>query len=252
MNLAVRTYFWQHGHLRRVEDVHKDRTHFFPGPERLSLHRRTVLSNRCLLSTNANIPSSLFINKKQTLLMKILLFTLGLLCRRVSVEPKATFMFRDRVKSDQIYKLIYQAPRTSKIEVSLIDAEGRTMISTRDPYSVLYSKMKSEGEITVSVRNYGKKVVDFGYRCPDVNKEMQGALGPIKDVDQVAELQSVLESIIKTQRLHIRKHEQHATMVAVSRKWITRLLVFETFFFLGVLYFLHKDMIKMFESKRKV
>lgn len=187
--------------------------------------------------------------------MNILLFAACLVCRKVELEPNGMFTFKDRVRGgstgkEGMYKLVYQAPKSSRIDLTVLGTNGETILNTRDPYSVLYSRFEEDGEVTVIVRNRGRKAIKFGYRCPDVNKEVQGALGPIKDVDQVAELQNVLETIIQSQRLHIKKHEQHAEMVSVSRKWVTRLLVFETLFFLGVLYFLHKDMLKMFETKR--
>lgn len=184
--------------------------------------------------------------------MKILLFVAGLLCRRLMLEPKETFTFMSSVAKDMLYKLVYQSSRGAKIRVSVFSPENELMISTREPRTVLYSRMSSDGMVKVVVKNESRKPITFGYRCPDVNKEIQGALGPIKDVDQVVELQNVLENIIQTQRVHIKKHEQHAAMVAVSRKWVTRLLIFETAFFLGVLYFLHKDMLKMFETERSV
>lgn len=183
--------------------------------------------------------------------MKILLLAMGILCRRVKLEPKEQFSFRDKVTANQMYKFMYQAPRTSKIELTIFDTKGRPMIRTRDPYSVLYSKISEDGEIVISVKNNSTKGINFGYRCPETNKKAQGGLGPIS-VELVSELQDVLETIIQAQRVHIKKHEEHARMVAGSRTWITRLLIFETLFFTSVLYFLHKDMLKMFETKRDV
>ncbi|CAD26269.1 ENDOPLASMIC RETICULUM MEMBRANE PROTEIN [Encephalitozoon cuniculi GB-M1] len=183
--------------------------------------------------------------------MKVLLLAIGILCRRTKLEPKEQFVFRDKVTADQIYKFMYQAPRTSKIELAIFDTKGRQMIKTRDPYSVLYYKISEEGEIVISVKNNSSKVINFGYRCPDTNQRAQGGLGPIS-VELVSELQDVLETVIQAQRVHIKKHEEHARMVAGSRRWVTRLLVFETLFFTGVLYFLHRDMLKMFETKREV
>ncbi|ADM11258.1 putative endoplasmic reticulum membrane protein [Encephalitozoon intestinalis ATCC 50506] len=183
--------------------------------------------------------------------MKVLLFAIGVLCRRIKLEPKEQFVFRDKVTANQMYKFMYQAPRSGKIEMTVFDTKGRQMIKTRDPYSVLYSKMNEDGEIVISVKNNSSKGINFGYRCPDTSKKAQGDLGPIS-VDLVSELQEVLETIIQAQRVHIKKHEEHARMVAGSRKWVTRLLIFETLFFTGVLYFLHKDMLKMFETKREV
>lgn len=183
--------------------------------------------------------------------MKVLLFAIGVLCRRIKLEPKEQFTFRDKVVANQMYKFMYQTPRTSKIELTMFDTKGRQMIKTRDPYSVLYSEIPEDGEIVISVKNNSSKGMKFGYRCPDTNKKSQGGLGPIS-VDLVSELQNVLETVVQAQRVHIKKHEEHARMVAGSRKWVTRLLIFETLFFTGVLYFLHKDMLKMFETKREV
>jgi hypothetical protein len=182
----------------------------------------------------------------------LFLFVACILCRRVSIKQRDAFSFKDRVAKDQIYKLVYRVPENSKISILFLDPLGRTISATNDTSATLYSRMSHEGFVTIRVRNQGSMPVHFSYRCPDVDKEVYGTLGPIKDVDQVAELQNILESVIQRQREHIKKHEQHAHMVKASRSWATRLLILEVIFFVGVLYFLHRDMLKLFESKRSV
>ncbi|KHN70060.1 hypothetical protein CWI42_030750 [Ordospora colligata] len=187
--------------------------------------------------------------------MKIFLFVIGIMCRRINLEPKGTFTFRDKVASGAPYSLSFQASRgdkgSQKSLITVLDPTGKQMVASKDPYSVYHFRMKHAGEVTVSVKNNSSKEMPFVYRRIEHINQTQNNSGPINN-ELVSELQNVLETIIQTQRAHIKKHEEHGMMVAKSRRRITLLLVFETVFFTSVLLFLHKRMLKMFESKRDV
>ncbi|KAH9411877.1 hypothetical protein HK407_03g06300 [Ordospora pajunii] len=187
--------------------------------------------------------------------MKIILFVIGIMCRRIKLEPRGNFTFRDKVASGVPYSLSFQTSRgekgSQKSLITMLDPMGKQMVTSKDPYSVYHFRMKHAGEVTVSVKNNSSKEMPFVYRRIEHTNQKQDSSGPINN-ELVSELQNVLEAIIQTQRAHIKKHEEHGTMVIKSRRRITLLLVFETVFFASVLLFLHKRMLKMFEGKRGV
>ncbi|KAF9764215.1 hypothetical protein NGRA_0736 [Nosema granulosis] len=182
--------------------------------------------------------------------MKIL-FLIGLaFCRYVVLEPKEVFTFKDKATKDTMYKFIYRAFDSSNVGVAVYDPNMFKITTSDDPYGVIYTKLNSDGFITIRVTNPTKQTMKFGYKCPDVDKELQGPLGPIKDVDSVGELQSCLENIIKTQRTHIKKYQKHTEMLDRSRKWVFKLVLLEIVSSAAIMYYLHKSTLDMFNKKK--
>lgn len=179
------------------------------------------------------------------------LFLVGLtFCRYVTLGPKEVFTFKDRATKDSMYKFIYRAFDSTSVNVSIFDPNLTKITTTDDPYGVIYTRLNSDGYITIRVANPTKETMKFGYKCPDVDKELQGPLGPIKDVDSVGELQSCLENIIKTQRAHIISYQKHTEMLDRSRKWVFKLVIVEIVSSAVIMYFLHKSTLDMFNKKK--
>lgn len=182
--------------------------------------------------------------------MKFLLFLVSLLARKIKIKGYETFTIKDNVTKGQLYKYVINAHEEANITTKLIDPMGREIVSSDDVDCVLHTKIAADGQVKIEVTNWSGKATYIWYRCPDVNKELYGALGPIKDVDLVAELQRVLETVIHSQRNHIKKHELHIKMVEGSRKWVSRVVLLEVIFSCGIIYFLHRRTLNMFEKKR--
>ncbi|EOB11929.1 endoplasmic reticulum membrane protein [Nosema bombycis CQ1] len=182
--------------------------------------------------------------------MRFLFLVAVVICRYVEIGSKETFIFKDVVTKDNMYKFIYRAFDSSSVYLSIFDSNLKKIIDTTDPYGVLYTKSNIDGYITIRVTNPHKEVMKFGYKCPDVKKELQGPLGPIKDVDTVNELQSVLQSIIQTQRDHIRSYQSHSQMLDKSRRWVFRLVILEIVSSIIIMYYLHKSTLDMFSKKK--
>ncbi|EEQ82134.1 hypothetical protein NCER_101210 [Vairimorpha ceranae BRL01] len=181
--------------------------------------------------------------------MNILFYSICFFCRYVELEPLETLTMKDRVKNNTMYKFIYNTFGAKSVEVTLFDDLKRTIGKYTKTNGVIFTRLSSTGFLTIEIKNKNPEKIKFGYRCPDVNKEVQGALGPIKDEDAVAELLSVLENNILSQRRQIEKYENHFNLVTKSKTWVFRFVLFEIFTSIGILYYLHKNTLKMFEKK---
>ncbi|WUR02417.1 transmembrane EMP24 domain-containing protein [Vairimorpha necatrix] len=181
--------------------------------------------------------------------MNILFFFIFSLCRYVEINPKDSLFMKLKVTKDEMFKFIYNTFGNNKVNVVVYDNMDRKIGQYVKSSGVVYTKPLISGHFKIEIFNKSKEKMKFGYRCPDVNKEMQGALGPIKDVDAVSELISVLENNISAQRRQFAKYENHFELVKKSKSWVYRFVIFEIFTSLAIMYYLHKNTIKMFERK---
>ncbi|KAK6091004.1 hypothetical protein P3W45_000249 [Vairimorpha bombi] len=181
--------------------------------------------------------------------MNLIIYFVISLCRYVELAPKETLTIKDKVTRDTMYKFIYNTFGAKKVLVEMFDPLKRRIGNYKKGSGVIFTKPSHNGLVQIKITNPNSTMMKFGYRCPDVNKEFHGVLGPIKDVDAVSELLIVLENNIKSQRRQLEKYEKHFAMVKKSKKWVFRFVVFEIVSSIIVMYYLHKSTLKMFEKK---
>lgn len=181
--------------------------------------------------------------------MNFFLYLVLSFCRYVELNPKEVLTIKDKVIKDTMYKFIYNTFGAKKVTVEFFDTLQRKIGNYTKGSGVIYTRPSHDGLVLIKITNPNSNLMKFGYKCPDVNKEIQGALGPIKDVDAVGELLSVLENNIKSQRRQILKYEDHFKLVRNAKKWVFRFVMFEIASSIGIMYYLHRSTLKMFEKK---
>lgn len=181
--------------------------------------------------------------------MKFFLFTLIIFCRYVEIKPRTALSFKDRVKKDTTYKFIYNTFGARENKIELFDNFNRTIGIYHRSSGVVFVDQKYDGFITIKVYNPNNEIMKFGYRCPDVDKETQGALGPYKDKDSVAELLRVLEENVKSQKRQLENFEGHKKLVSKARNMISIFLFFEIILSGLIMWYTHSTTLKMFEKK---
>lgn len=189
--------------------------------------------------------------KNNLFVCPMLLFFLSLfLCRQIEIQGSSVFEFGDFVTPGNIYKFKYSSPED--VEIALYDPMDRFIYSEVSRAGNLFTKTTTSGKIKIKVKNLSKESMVFSYKCPDPNKEIIGHLGYIKDADAVSDLVKMLDKFTEDQLKQLKRTKEHYELVKKSRKWSRALIMFEIILSTVGIYFIHKDFVKMFESKENL
>ncbi|EPR79504.1 hypothetical protein SLOPH_1211 [Spraguea lophii 42_110] len=170
----------------------------------------------------------------------------------VDIYPHETFTFEDHISKAQLYKFEFFEHGNEKIKVTVKDSLGRVYDTFNNNYISSHMNIKKPTTLHYTVENPHDKKIQFFFRCPDVNKEIVGALGHIEEIDVIADLEDTLRDSIKHQRNHLNNQKQHLEMARKNSRFIKFILILEIIFCLGVVYYLHDDVIRIFERRQKV
>lgn len=178
------------------------------------------------------------------------LHLLSALCRFLSLNPNEQFVFYDDVEQPGVYKFIFDIRQRSSLVI--YDPSGQKAYETTQQNGSVYINIVTPGLVKIVASNLSDKVCKFSYKAPDTNKEVTGYLGYVGEEDLIGELTTILDRLVDQQNVHISNTYKHYEMVKRSRTWIRLLVVFELILTAIAVYFMHKDFISMFETKRKL
>lgn len=182
------------------------------------------------------------------MLLYFILFASAVLARQLTIEPQKSFSFLEQVDRDNLFKFIYSTKGSPVVTIR--GPEGEDVFTATAQNSTLYTKSVPGGRFKITIENKSSESMVFNYKCPDPNKEMQGHLGYVKDTDLVNDLARVLDDLVVGQEKNLERTFEHQQMVSRSRSWAKYVLSIEFILTAAIVYYLHKDFIRMFEQKQ--
>ncbi|KAI5149089.1 p24 family protein beta-1 [Enteropsectra breve] len=180
-----------------------------------------------------------------------LLSLLSLVCaRKIIIRPHEELVFYENVKKDEIFKLIYHTK--SELKCSFFSPGGEQIFAKISRNGTVYTKAMVDGRVKLCFENKSGHEVPIYYKCPDVNKEVQGHLGYIKDTDLVSDLSKCCKELLAEQSKLIDRTTAQLALVKKTRHWSRILTLFEFILTAGSIYFLHQDFLSIFERKQSL
>lgn len=168
--------------------------------------------------------------------------------REIIIAPQSSLVFMEAMESGKVFKLVYKS--NMPVHVTVTDPEGRDIVEQTDREGTIYTGIDVSGRIKTTIQNLSKERCTCSFVCPDVNKEVSGHVGYVKDIDMVSELARSLDDLLFGQKQLIARTLQHQGMVTQTRFWANMLMSFEFVLTAIMIYILHKDFIAMFEKKQ--
>lgn len=173
-------------------------------------------------------------------------------CEMIKLKPRSSFSLQQGFEAGKLIKFQFNEENGLVPYVHVKNEKKEIIASYRQRSATLHAKAQVSTNITFSIANQTNNPMNVWFTLPDVSKEVQGPLGPINDSDIVSELKYVLENIILSQRKHLQRQVEHENLLKSSKRLMTFLLIFEGLFCAGVVYYLHRETIKLFENKRRI
>lgn len=174
------------------------------------------------------------------------------LCEMITLKPRKSFSIRQEFEEGKLIKFQFNEENGLVPYVSVKNENKEIIASYRQRNAVLHTKANKPTVLTFSIMNQTNNAMNIWFALPNVLKEVQGPLGPINETDIVADLKYTLENIILSQRKHLEKQLEHEKILRYSKRLMTFLLIFEGLFCISVVYYLHLEIIKLFEKKRRI
>lgn len=170
--------------------------------------------------------------------------------RLIGIDGNKELIFYEEVEEGGIFKFIFKT--TSDLLIEIRDPDDKKMFVTESKEGTIFTKVKTGGNVKIIAKNLGLKPMGLEYKCPDIKKEMIGRMGYTKETDLVDDLAYLLDELIVEQDSFLEKTKYHQHIIKKSRKWAQILNFIEIVLCVIIGYFLHKDFIKMFETKRTI
>ncbi|TBU07847.1 hypothetical protein CWI38_0687p0010 [Hamiltosporidium tvaerminnensis] len=180
------------------------------------------------------------------------IFLVSILAGEVKIPPNGRLHFEDSAKQNQLYKFEFYESSGKPVHVIIVDNRQRKIAEWNTQYAVMHTKAQNATTYDFIIRNPNKAEVSVFFRCPDVKKELHGALGPIEDVDYVAAFEELLKNDVVSYRNYSKKQKQHSEMVSKSRIWIIVLMIGEIAFSIAIIRYLHVMTTSYFNQRIKM
>lgn len=183
--------------------------------------------------------------------MKIIFLVIPLIfSRQIIIAPRKELVFLEEMEENSMFKFIFKSK--SNIQLNIEDLNNKKIYSTIGRQGTLYTRINTPGNIKITAMNLSSEPIEFDYKCPDIDKEMIGHFGYVKDSNLVGDLSYLLDDLIQGQNEFLQKMELHSKIIQKSRKWAQILSCIEFLLTLLLGYFLHKSFINMFEQKTNI
>lgn len=182
--------------------------------------------------------------------MWFFLFVLSVQAQQITIPEREELVMYEVVSTNMIFKFAFDTGST--MSLALYDPNSHPIYKAENLSGTIYLSPESAGRIKMVIKNNSSRPSRFVYRCPDVNKEVQGNIGFITDTDVVGEMSYVFDNLAEKQSEFLKRTVEYEAIVSRTRFWI-KLLMFAEFVMASVgMYVMHKDLLAMFEKKQSI
>ncbi|KRH95226.1 hypothetical protein M153_110003497 [Pseudoloma neurophilia] len=169
------------------------------------------------------------------------------------MAPNNDEVFYENIKAGVQYRLEYSTDSGDALLCNIIDNRGRIIGEWNTSYTVVHFKAEDDMSFTLTFKNLNNKAVKLKLQVPDLDNESTDAVvTSAANIQSVYEFERRLKSIILkttdyTERMNIFSEKMNAY------KWKIRIFMGLELIFCGcMIYFLHRDTVRLFDRRRKV
>lgn len=176
-----------------------------------------------------------------------------ILCLNFEIPSGGSEIFEENIKAGTLYKLEYNSDTNESILLNIIDNAGNVLDEWNTSFNVVHFKPKNDISITMTFKNLNNKTIKLKLNVPDLDNESTDAnVSGVSNIQSVHELEQNLKSIIIKTSDYTEKMKIFSNKMA-SYKWKIRVFMgLELLFCAGMIYFLHKNTVGLFERRRKI
>ncbi|KAF7683104.1 hypothetical protein TCON_1683 [Astathelohania contejeani] len=181
----------------------------------------------------------------------LFLFFIQIFSYRVTIKPNSKFEVEQTFAKGDRFKLEYQVESHGNALTELRDPRFRMIGSFKEDYNVMYSEATEEGPFSVIFYNVSRSDIKVYFVFENV---LENTIDPYggSEFEVLENFERALKENINSQSKHISRQEKHNRLAKKSKKWVRTVMIFEAIFSMAMIYFLHKQTIRLFDKKTRV
>lgn len=169
----------------------------------------------------------------------------------VEIAKYDTFSFRETYKKGDLIKIELKERENKLINFKLTNSSKATIFDGKYSQCTLFTTIEQDNyTLLFEFLNINFENITANFEVSVVNPDKDNSIDSENEI--VADLRRNLEIIIATQRQHLQNEIQYEYMVRSSKRSMVFLLICECIFSIIIVFYLHRETVKLFENKRQI